>query len=234
MTKTLLFAFCLLANLSSQSPSTHLVPGTIEMKQVPILKDGHRARAVVRKMEISVVSSDGKTMRADVIMVYEPISRLFWWQYQALESEEPRTDIAKSLSDYVVYIAKDKIYGFSFSRPFLWVRESEKQVSNLDQGQEEVLADVKKNADKIAAQTATWAHPVNVGAAMGPGFLSLDHSASLFPQPRLRTVSRVKDQWHLIFDGPNKDSAEIVLSDDYKVVSTTHFPAKNENGDGKK
>jgi hypothetical protein len=71
---------------------------------------------------------------------------------------------------------------------------------------------------------AASSREINVGAALGSDFLALKGSASPFPEPKIREVARRNGQWHLIFDGPNKDSAELVLSDDYRVIRVNRLP----------
>jgi hypothetical protein len=62
-------------------------------------------------------------------------------------------------------------------------------------------------------------------AALGIEFLVLKGSAVPFPQPKIGEITKKDGQWQLVFDGPNKDSAEAVLGDDYRVISAARVPS---------
>jgi len=65
-----------------------------------------------------------------------------------------------------------------------------------------------------------------VAKALGPSFLILKGSASPFPEPKIREISTRDGEWRIILDGPNKDAAEVVMSDDYQVVRAARLPAQ--------
>ena len=88
------------------------------------------------------------------------------------------------------------------------------------------MTTLKKKSREIQLGTIEWFHGVNVAKALGPNFLILKGSASPFPEPKIREVSKRDGEWHIILDGPNDDSAEVVMSDDYQVISATRLLAK--------
>ena len=68
-------------------------------------------------------------------------------------------------------------------------------------------------------------HMVDLYKALGPDFLDLKYSATA-GETTIRSVAWKKGKWRLLFDGPNKDTAEVVLNDTYEIVRVTRIPPK--------
>jgi len=212
--------------LPDQSSKVEVSKGTVQASHVSVMKDGKPVNVDVRQEEVSIGLPNGSTSTADVILLREPKSGLFWWRFQGLSPGQHLTKPAL-YGDYVVYISAGKVFGFTFAQPSLWIRESGQHYSGLDQGEAAVLDEIKSKVGEIQVRSGGayfGDRSVNLGRTLASDFLHLRNSASPFPQARIRSVSRSNGTWHLILDGPNKDTAEAVLSDDYQIISTTYFP----------
>jgi hypothetical protein len=221
-----LLAFLLLTNLASVKSGVQIMDGTVQSKSVQLLIDGKPVQVELRKARVAIRFPSGNTGQADVTMLYEPQSRLFWWDYyQVPRLDQPSTDIAELLAKSRFFVTQDSIDRFAFSRPTLRIRQCSEHYSNLDEGQAKTLTEINNNAGEIEKGRWNWFREINLAKALGFDFMHLKGSASPFPEPKLREVTRRDGEWHLTFDGPNKDSAEVVLGDDYQVVSVNRSPA---------
>ncbi len=227
MIRLLLFASVFTTSILLCGTELQTVEGALQSKSIQVTKDGQRVQAELQNVQLTIPFPNGKIGQADIVMLHEPQSGLFWWRYQAIEPGHFASTWAEDfLSSYKVYITEDKIVVFTFSRPFVWVRESSEHCSTLAEGQASVLATLKNKSREIQSGTIVWFHGVNVAKALGPSFLILKGSASPFPEPKIREISKRDGEWRIILDGPNKDAAEVVMSDDYQVVSAARLPAQ--------
>jgi len=63
-----------------------------------------------------------------------------------------------------------------------------------------------------------------IGLQLKPDFVFSKSTASPALQPQLRSVTRSVDKWQLVLDGPNGDSAIVLLNDHCEVVSVSIIP----------
>jgi hypothetical protein len=200
--------------------------GLIEQSQTKI--NGHSVE--LRKFRAPIIFPSGETKPADLTMIFEPSTGLFWWDYyQPSGPDFGSQSITEMLSRAKFYLGKNEIVRFDFSRPDLRIRRCVARYSSIEDGQAHALAEVRSKAGEIEKGRWEWFRAINMATAKAfePGFMTLAGSASPFPQTKLREVSKRGGRWYLLFDGPNGDSSEVVLNDDYKVVRTKHFPAES-------
>jgi hypothetical protein len=221
----LLLTFLAMAGGASCASEVLTVEGAIQSKTVQVTRDGQPAQVNLQVQRMTLQLPSGKTGQGDLLMLYDPQTQLFWWHYsEAAESGQTPAKVSDPLANYTVYITGAKIVVFTFSKPSVWVRESTERYPSLAEGQAGAQAALRRMSDKIEGGAVEWFREINVLEAVGRDFLSRRGSPSPFPRPKLREVSRTNNQWHLILDGPNKDSAEVVLSDDYQVVEAKRLP----------
>lgn len=202
------------------------VEGAIQTRTVPATRDGQQARVNLQVERTPLSFPSGKAGQVDLVMLYDPESRLFWWQYRTIDPGQPPAAGDEPLAGSVVYVTGDKLVVFNFSVPFVWVRESSERYPSLAEGRAGAQAALRKMSGQIERGGDELFRTINVGKAVGSDFLHLAGDASSSPEPKLREVSRKDGRWHLILDGPNKDSAEVVLSDDYQLVEARRLPGK--------
>jgi hypothetical protein len=220
-----LLTFAIFMSLASTKHEVQIVDGTMQSKRTQVLEDGQPVQVDLRKMRVTIKFPSGKTRQADITMLHEPRHGLFWWDYYEVpEQDQPSTDVAELTVKSKFYIIENKIVAFTFSRS-LWIRECVERHSSMNDGQAKVFSEIESKAGEIEKGQWEWFHEINVAKVLGFDFFHLKGSASPFPEPRLREVTRKGAEWHLTFDGPNKDSAEVVLGDDYQVVSVNRSPA---------
>jgi hypothetical protein len=216
----------ILVFMNASPQSVGVLEGTVQNRALEVRKENALVTVESRTEVVKVLFPSGKAGLARVAMIYDPGSRLFWWKYQTVEGNQPPSQPLDLSKDETIVIKKGEIIGFSFFDNTLWVRVLSKSVSDLKEAQATVLQDIERDAAAIESGAMHWAQPVNLRPALGPDFLHLKGSASPFPMAVLRDVKRNGGSWELLFDGPNRDSAEVTLSENYRVLGVQHFPAK--------
>lgn len=221
----LFLAFLLIAACSLLCDSRpQCIEGRIQSSSMQVMKNGQPVQLDLQDIHVTKLASESKSGKAEVILLHEPRSGLFWWTYQMLDPTQSSEGIAAFQSTFIICITEAKIVVFNFSKPFVWVRESTEHYSTIEEGRNGVLATLKKTSKEIESGSVEWFRGTNVAKAVGNDFLNLKGSASPFPGPKLREVIRKNGQWHLTLDGPNKDSAEVVLGEDYQLISAVRLP----------
>lgn len=226
MSQLLLALLIMTNNLACTHDRHQTAEATIQSKSVQVQKDGQPVQVSLQAVRVTMPLAESKSRQADILMIYEPQNQLFWWQYQALEPGQSGLEIEDFLSRAVIHMTGSKIVVFTFLTPFVWVRESSEHYPSLAEGQASVLATLKSKSNEIETGSLEWFRDINVGKALGPDFLRLKGGASMVPSAKLREVTKKDSQWHLILDGPNKDAAEVVLSEDYQLISAGRLPRK--------
>jgi len=193
---------------------------------ITVPRVGGYAQANLRELGLTITYPSGKTARAEILMLHDPETGLFWWRYLGVEPGGGSHLVQRPIPDSVLYITDDKVVGFSYSTPNLWVRESTEHFPTIEAGQASVLAELKNRGKQLEEGTSSWFVPINVASSLGPEFLHLKGSASSFPEPKLQQVTRKEGRWRLTLQGPNKDRVDLVLSDDYKIIDVVRLSSK--------
>jgi hypothetical protein len=186
-----------------------------------VLKDGQAVKPEMRNATVDIRSTDGKNTKANVLVIREPQSGAYWWTYQetlAGGSEE------QPAWDHTVFYTGDKAVGFNFSRPYLEVREIQGRQPSLDAAQQAAVADLQKNIRAIHDGAAPWGREISVAGKLGRDFLSVKDSAAFFPQPKVTAVKRAARGWEVTLEGPNRDTAVLVLDDQYQITAVRRAP----------
>jgi hypothetical protein len=187
-----------------------------------VVRNGQAVEIDLRALRLSIVLPSGKVGYADVAMLSEPKTKLFWWFYQTVEQPDDKGILQSPLDALMICVADDKVAGFNLTQAVLSVRDSTSHFSSMDEGQTKVLARIKENAERIEDGSMRWAKRVPLGRAL-PDFFVLKDSAAP-PRGTIREVARMPGQWRLILDGPNTNSAEVILDDDNRVIRATVLP----------
>lgn len=225
MTVKLWCILLLLVTMGSPSVEIRILNSVQSKAQSPqVVRRGQPVEIELRALRLSIVLPSGKIGYADVTMLSEPKTKLFWWFYQTVEQPDDKGILQSPLDDFIIYVADDKVAGFNLDLSVLSVRDSTSHFLSLDEGQTKVLERIKENAERIEKGSMRWATPVRLGPVL-PDFFLLKGSAAP-SRARIREVARMPGQWRLILDGPNKNSAEVILGDGYRLIRATVLPSE--------
>lgn len=204
MVRLLRIVFTIFA-LASCVVAMQIVERTSRSTSLKVRKGGGYTRANFRQLGLTITDPSGKTVPAEVVMLHDPETGLFWWCYRIVESGADPHSVQGVVQDSILYITDDKIVGFLYSTPNLWVRESTEHFASIEAGEASVLAELKNRSKQVEEGTSSWFVPINVARLLGPEFLHLKGSASPVPEPKLQQVTRKEGHWRLTLKGPNKD-----------------------------
>lgn len=224
--RQILSVFLLLQIFLPSMSNTQTIESIVQSETKQINMGVKNVQVTLQQTRIKIQHSSSRTDTADLFLIYEPQSRLFWWQYQMIYPNSPTSTIEGSLSDLALYINGGKIVAFTLSSGHVWVRESTERCSNIAEGQERALAIVARKKREIETGEIEWFRGISIAKAVGLDFFRLKNTASPYPEPKIKEVSIKEGMWRLLLEGPNKDSAEILLGPNYSLISATRLPGK--------
>jgi hypothetical protein len=190
---------------------------------VRIIRDGAPAETESRTLRLAIGLPSGKTAYGDITILYESSTGLMWWFYQGVERLDDSGLLQSPLGGFVVRASDGKVAGFSLYQSVLWIRDSTAHVSSLDDGQAAVLARMKDNAERIEKGTMQWGRSIRLGPTL-PDFFLLKGSAAP-ARGTIREIVKTPGGWRLLLDGPNKNSAEVILDDEYNLIRASVLPS---------
>lgn len=223
----LLFSLALaFAGFVPSGTEVSVVEGTLQNSIAIAWKVNDPLSLDTRSAELRISFPSGKLAYQLINMAYDPSSRLFLWRYTDIEPGSKLADVQKLQEAYNLQLTRDKIVGFTCSWSTVSIVESGDRFASMEEGQSNIIRSIKSNPQATRNAWHQLLHQIDLRPLLGNDFVLLRGSASPFPMPTLRDVKRKDGQWELLFDGPNKDSAKITLSDDYRILGVKHFPAK--------
>jgi len=157
-------------------------------------------------------------------MLYDPRSKLFWWQADPIPSIHQTTSISQMLPhNSLIFLTRSKFVMFwngwgSAARIF--IRESSEHYSSLDEGQTNVFHVLGDKRGDL--QAGRFLHEYKEVAFLGLDRDFIDSKYEAVNRGlKLKDVSRVGARWQIIEEGPNGGSATIVLDEKYQVIKTS-------------
>lgn len=219
-------AGALTARVCAQAPAVRVLSQTAPASMKAV-KDGQAVDVEKRSARIAMKLPNGKEIPADVLMVREPQSGLYWWTFQRAADNAPATPTTEPALDYVLYFTGDKTVGFTFASPFLGIREVQGRLPDLATVERTAVGEIAKNASAIQDGSMQWVREINMVSHVGRDFLHLAGSAAPV-DTKVTAVSRSGGQWEVTLQGPNRDTVRVILDDKYAVVGVRRPPAARE------
>jgi hypothetical protein len=217
------------ASLFSQTTHVSVVPDSVKSGTFEASKGSGKVPLESRALQARIELPSHNTAILDVLMLYDPGTKLFWWQADPVPAVRHDLDFSKLLPpNSVICITDSKFVTFWngwISADQILVRESAEHYSSLDEGQAHVLAALENSRGDIDSGKFIHEYKKVKFGRPDRDFLFAKNVENLVG-PTLRDVRRVGNEWQIIEDGPNGGSALIVLSDQYEVVKTTILPSK--------
>ena len=96
--------------------------------QVVAYKGEQSFKAEAREIRVSTQSANSG---GHVLMVFDPSAGSYWWRYQTSRSPLMDESSTNFLKNYRLYFSSGQAVGFTYSRPFLWIREVRGEAKNL-------------------------------------------------------------------------------------------------------
>lgn len=191
-----------------------LVPESVKSSTFEVQTESEKVRVERRILDVQMETANHQTVTENVLMFYDPGSKLFWWAHSLPLQHQP---VPK---DAVMFLTNSKFIMFWngwISTGKMVILESSERASTMDEGQEKALRTLEdRHADVEGGKfLQEYKH---IDLTLDSDFLFKKNVANLIG-PALRAVSRVGSKWQIVEDGPNGDSAIIALNDKYEVQS---------------
>jgi hypothetical protein len=210
--------------IRAQSPAVRVVSVSAPAN-IGAFQEGGPISVEKRTLRIVLTTPNGREVPAFVVIVRQPGTGLYWWTFQRI-SASARPGAAETPLPYRLFFASDRVVGFGFATPFLFVREVRGQKADLTAIQQAVLQDIQQRAPEVQDGTATWDREINlVAGSTNRDFFTLAGSASPFPRPKIVGVNTTSGRWEVRLQGPNRDFLRVTLDDQYAVVDVRGEPA---------
>jgi len=219
------------AFLHAETAHVHAVPGSVRSEKLSIRGESGQAQVESRALETQVELPSLKTAILDVVVLYDPHSKLFWWNANTVPTVRQIKGVSEMLPrDSVIFLTKASFVFFWngwASGGHIFIRESKEQFSSLDEGQAHVFQVLEDRRGDIDEGKFLHSYKEVVFQGLERDFLySKGDIAGPRRGPRLRDVTRVGNNWRIVEDSPNGGQAVITLNDAYEVLSTNVEPAK--------
>ncbi len=213
--------FCLLSVASiianAQSTRVHLKQEATYSQTIPAIRDNQQTSVELRTIRVRVVDRAGKVREFTPLMVYDPQSKLFFWDYFEAYQDYSPDFLAKQFAS-TVYLTTDTLVIFtSLSHlPYLAISESAERHDSLDTAQDSVVHFFEK---KPLPPNRWEFKSVDYLKEMPRDFLKQCMTDINMP-PRIEDLQRQGKQWTLRLRAQNGNAADIALDDSYNLIST--------------
>jgi hypothetical protein len=221
-------AFCF-----SQSTHIQVVPETVKSGTFEVNKGLGKVPVQARELLVRIELRSRKAETLDVSMLYDPVTKLFWWRTDSVAAVPRNPDIPVSLlPNSVICLTDSKFVTFwdgNRSGRAIFIFESTEHYSSMDEGQSHLIRVFEDRRGDIDSDKFIEEYKRILIKGLDDDFLFVKNVANRIG-PTLRDVKRVGNEWQVVEDGPNGGSALIMLNDNYEVIKTTLMPSKGAKG----
>lgn len=179
--------------------------------------------AAAAEMAVDLQLPSGRAEAGYLVGVYEPKTRAFWWLYEMRNPSAASGPLERLKERTPFHLVDSKLVAFVTNGRFLGIRESTERANSLQDGMDAARASLNASLPQLEAGTKEWYVAVDL-ASLGRDFFVLAGSAATLNPPAIKSVSRSGAQWTVTLEGPNRDTAVVVLDDKYSVSSIRRQP----------
>jgi hypothetical protein len=199
-------------------PVAHIVLPPSERKvQVPALRNNRPTTLEIRSTVAQAAFPDGQTGRINLLMLYDPPSRLFWWTCQLVHPNQPDSQIERDnqnfLSGHSIFVTDDRIAVFASAS----VTESTERYPDLQTAKAHVVSVLERIRGNL--QEGRPSLPMHVLDTEIPLDFFYQCGHAEMAQAILKRVERIGRLWRLSFSGANGNSAVLSLKENYERVN---------------
>jgi hypothetical protein len=191
-------------------------------REFDAIRDNVKASIEFHSMLIRVLDRDGKPRKFVVRMLFDPQTKLFFWEYFEVysnySSESAESDARVFASVSTVYISADRLTRFQITTAVpLAISESTDRYDSLNQAQDDLLNSFQR--EPLPDSRLEKSKAVDYLHSMPEGFLLQCKPDIKYP-PRIETLKREGKSWKLQIRAQNGNTAEIWLDDAYNLELT--------------
>ena len=171
----------------SVQPSIEVIKETESTRTVPVKLDGQEYKIQIQAAMLDLYFSSGKFGQAELMLLYDPMSGLFGWDFTQLRDLDGKFSAdskemvlvhrRKLMSDdlaYIestldifldisyIYLSKTQLIFLSLPDRNIWFREFSERSATLGEARQQVLAFLEKQLDKIEKITVDWRREIGL------------------------------------------------------------------------
>jgi len=208
----------LLAGVLAQAAEVRILGGSARSAVFAIDRNGQSARANVLEMRVGIQAAPFTPDRqlVDILMLHDPQTGLFMWRYQSPDADHPGNMVQELQTDSAVFIQLGKLVEFRWIAPSLWVRKTAERHPTMADGLASVLGIIRANG--IPTVDTPPYQEVNLASALDVHFLYKLGTDGMGVRPHLREVALGENRWKISLNGPNGDTASVLLSDKFEII----------------
>src|SRR5579872_3475822 len=130
----------------AQAANVHIVDGSARSKMVRLVKHGQRVLISAEEIQVDLGPSPDPdaAVTADILMLHDPQTGLFFWRYQDSDPEHPGSIIERFETDSALYAKDDKLVEFLYLGASLWVRESTEKYSTMSDARAALMSRIAR------------------------------------------------------------------------------------------
>jgi len=219
-----LLAF-LAASLLPLPQTAHVeeIRGSVVCNSVQWSQDEQKIKIEMKDVQVRITAPSGAVKVVEILALYDPQTKLFSWTFQHVDQASPG-QLAKTFSsEAVLYRTSTELIAFHGGL-YLQITASSNHAANLSEGLRQVVVGLDEGRIKVDTDLPNGTILLNLGKELSPSFVHLRNSPAVFPLPKLRGVTKSDNRWRVVLDGPNGDSAVLILNDKYEVISSEVLP----------
>jgi len=176
--------------------------------------------AGVAQRRVDLTFRSGRSTPGAVVVVYEPTTGLFWWNYEEIDPQATTGIIQYLRQLSALYLASDRLVSFSTSQSReLDVRESMERATSLKAALDSAVATVVKSRDVIARGPISWFTVVDL-SSLGVDFFMQPGTSAIIHSPRIVRVTFAPGRWEVVIEGWSRQRAIVTLDESYKMLGT--------------
>jgi hypothetical protein len=156
--------------LTVQAAHVDEVEGSAVLKHIELSQDGRRITLEMKDVQIKISVPCGSPSIVEVLALYDPQSKLFWWTHEYSDSAHPGELAKRFFAESVVYLTDTELVAFRGGL-LMRITPSSEHYPSLQKGLLHVLAVVDDKRTKMEKERADGSILVNIGKGLSPSFI---------------------------------------------------------------
>jgi hypothetical protein len=200
-----------------------------QVVQVPMAGTEQFVELQIRGRRLHVLFSSGEIREASTISLYQPDTKLFWWEYGHYSTDimayidktsNFSTELTRIFNLYLpspqcfIYLSENKIACFRLSDTVLLMRESSTRYQNLKEAYQKVLFVLENNRTEIERDNDTkWFSRLKLDEHLDGEFFYLQNfSAMPMPAAKIAQVTEYDNgRWQIDLESSDNRKATLIL-----------------------
>jgi len=203
--------------LSAGPGQINPIASTIQNHAVAAKTAGGDSLLTAREMLVDVTWPNGRTGRAAFLILFDPPSGLYLWEFGAVPLTDQMTTMTPGIGRASLYLAADRLIKFGFAYHWgLIVHESLNKANSIDDAQTKASSEVLGRLPAIQALNPNDRVIISVRKQLPEEFFRRTPRSVKAGPFELVHVSQKDGNWEVIVEGSWQE--KITLNSKYQIV----------------